>query len=374
MTSAPRPLLGIPLACVKPRARENATRVADIVGPHENDEGVALGVYVDGEPAVGERVRIIGARLHLAERHAYLVALERARQGFPRDARKRADVNARSAKVRLSAVGSTGHVRVRGLDRVDAVRRDGRVGLVADAATLGLHFAGSVGGGPRVGNEERTSADRKARDARERVASSQEGCVVSGGLPHGASSERPSLPRERASGVTPRRSARHVTFVGSALFALFACVALGCASQTTRVMTAQEQEQTACSAVSAQDRDRNPFANPELLEGVTESMAMERGGKLALHRLAGAEIMMRATPGATGPWLTRVLRCHAARHVTTVLSDRDVDPLAVGRPHIIVSERQVGFAITIRSDDDHDAREILRRAQRLVVTDVTPQP
>ncbi len=71
------------------------------------------------------------------------------------------------------------------------------------------------------------------------------------------------------------------------------------------------------------------------------------------QKLLGAVVEVRATPGMSGPWLTRVLRCDASR--TLVSEGADVE----------ARENGASFTIAIESRDPAVAHEILSRAEQL---------
>ena len=71
------------------------------------------------------------------------------------------------------------------------------------------------------------------------------------------------------------------------------------------------------------------------------------------QKLLGALVEVRATPGMSGPWLTRVLQCDASR--TLVTEGAKVD----------AREEGASFTIAIESRDPVVARKILSQAEQL---------
>ncbi len=71
------------------------------------------------------------------------------------------------------------------------------------------------------------------------------------------------------------------------------------------------------------------------------------------QKLLGAVVEVRAIPGMSGPWLTRVLRCDASR--TLVSEGAEVE----------ARENGASFTIAIESRDPVVAHEILSRAEQL---------
>jgi hypothetical protein len=89
--------------------------------------------------------------------------------------------------------------------------------------------------------------------------------------------------------------------------------------------------------------------------------------KTPRERTAGAVVTFHAVPGMTVEWLQRIVDCHLARnsalgHSAPGMPDCPLVPRGV---EARVSSTGDGFAVTIRSDDDHTAQEILTRARRL---------
>ncbi len=86
------------------------------------------------------------------------------------------------------------------------------------------------------------------------------------------------------------------------------------------------------------------------------------------QRLGGAVIYVRATPGTTAQWLTRVLTCHELRHVPALCAAKDRCPLAVEGAQVSTTETSMGFAVAIESKDPDIAQEIVRRSRELAPT------
>jgi len=121
----------------------------------------------------------------------------------------------------------------------------------------------------------------------------------------------------------------HAIFV---VAGIVATGAFGCAHAAEGVEPpAVAEERSYCTAMSEEDRNRDPFADGRLIETVED------------------------------------LRCHEARLGVTALADRDRDPLAVDHPAVVVSEQGTNFVVAIRGNNNEDAREIVRRAKALQI-------
>ena len=90
------------------------------------------------------------------------------------------------------------------------------------------------------------------------------------------------------------------------------------------------------------------------------------------QRLAGAVIYVRASPGTTAQWLTRVLTCHELHHVPELCAAKDRCPLAVEGAQVSTTETSMGFAVAIESKDPDIAREIVRRSLELAPAPASP--
>jgi hypothetical protein len=86
------------------------------------------------------------------------------------------------------------------------------------------------------------------------------------------------------------------------------------------------------------------------------------GGRLYRDRLSGATLYVPAERGVTTDWLKRVADTHQ-RQMGTGAAMKDC-PFAVAGSSIEVSSNNSGYLmVTIRSNDDGSAKEILRRAE-----------
>lgn len=133
------------------------------------------------------------------------------------------------------------------------------------------------------------------------------------------------------------------------------------ASQALRDAEARE-----CSGLSALDRDMDPFVHREDIVAVER---LEGGGTAELPpHLQGAAVVFRAVPGMTTQVLQRQVDCHRARMAVLGHDAAEMrhSPLAPRNVTAVVTPRTTGFAVEMRSEHPDTAREILRRAERLV--------
>jgi hypothetical protein len=146
--------------------------------------------------------------------------------------------------------------------------------------------------------------------------------------------------------------------------------ALGCSAQSnllhpsTQASAAQarEIEASACSDVPAADRDLGPLGHRDRISGV--EVLQDRPYPKQMLQPAGVAIYVRATPGMTEQWLSRVLECHMAHEATAMASTSDRhDPFLVEDARVALSPTSDGFRITITTKDVGAAREIIDRAR-----------
>jgi hypothetical protein len=144
---------------------------------------------------------------------------------------------------------------------------------------------------------------------------------------------------------------------------------IGCvpSSSPSSAKATSDQMADLCSGVPEAERQRPPFLQPSVIEGVRPFIGERRYIKFTEPELHGAEILVRAAPGVTKQWVARAIRCHVAWHDVGGLAARDgfEDPLIVGRPDLSFTETETGFVIRIAGHDKAEGEEILRRAQRL---------
>ena len=96
-----------------------------------------------------------------------------------------------------------------------------------------------------------------------------------------------------------------------------------------------------------------------------EAVRERTNTKLFVERPVGADVHVRATPGMTAQWLTRLIQCHLVREESGVSYAHSERPLGLARVKIDVSPTAAGFVIAIRSNDSDVAREIARRSKVL---------
>jgi hypothetical protein len=90
------------------------------------------------------------------------------------------------------------------------------------------------------------------------------------------------------------------------------------------------------------------------------------------QRLDGAVIYVRATPGSSAQWTTRILTCHGLRHVPELCAAKDRCPFGLEGARVRTTETSGGFAVTIEAKDLDVAQEILRRSRELAPAQASP--
>lgn len=121
----------------------------------------------------------------------------------------------------------------------------------------------------------------------------------------------------------------------------------------------RDAEARVCADIDPIDRDVSPFAHRE---DVIRVAAVPHG----------ALVVFRGVPGLTADGLQKIIDCHIARNAAVGhdMPEMTYCPLV---PKDVTARAEVTrqglFEVTIRSDNDESAREILRRAQMLVKTD-----
>jgi hypothetical protein len=167
------------------------------------------------------------------------------------------------------------------------------------------------------------------------------------------------------------RSTKGRLFDSSLFAAGLVLLAPGCwRSDGGSVRSPSEAAAQACVGVPESDRQRPPFLRSSGIEGVRAYMGERRYIKFSEPELRGAEIIVRATAGATKQWVARVVRCHVAycTMFAPTAADLEDDPLLVGDPNVSFDETETGFVVRIAGHDRAEGKEILRRATRLTET------
>ena len=130
----------------------------------------------------------------------------------------------------------------------------------------------------------------------------------------------------------------------------------------------RDAEATACTGISAEDRDMSPFAHREDILSV-EPLQEATGSAIASTPLTtGATVTVRAVRGLTTEWLQRIVDCHLARASSLghAMPEMTYCPLVPKGVSARVTSSGSAFAVAIRSDDPAAAAEVLRRSQQLV--------
>ena len=96
--------------------------------------------------------------------------------------------------------------------------------------------------------------------------------------------------------------------------------------------------------------------------GVRALHVVERNGRGANQRLAGAEVFVQAEPGLTAEWLQLTIQRHIAQMSTTNMGDC---PLDLNDVRVSVASAGPGFAVMLSAKNPVQAKEVLRRAELL---------
>lgn len=115
---------------------------------------------------------------------------------------------------------------------------------------------------------------------------------------------------------------------------------------------------------------RQVLSRPGLVEAVYEDQEQEQWGHNTASHLKGAKIMLRPEPGISRPMLGRAIQCRVAERPPSTLANNDTDPLATGHVEVQVVETDTGYMVVVRSPNEGEAREIVRRANNLLARSV----
>jgi len=95
-------------------------------------------------------------------------------------------------------------------------------------------------------------------------------------------------------------------------------------------------------------------------------------GEGRLYHLRGARIVVGPEPGVPRPAVDRTLQCRLIRREDSKYGN-DIDPLSVGHADVQVTETGSGYVVVIRSDDEGEAQEIVRRSDNLLARSLLAQ-
>ena len=141
----------------------------------------------------------------------------------------------------------------------------------------------------------------------------------------------------------------------------------------------RDAEAQVCAGISDEDRDLSPFANRKDIRSVGDLTETEGGGEgTFVERVAGLQVVFRATPGLSAEWLQRVVDCHLARNAVigheAAAHEMDYCPLTLRGVAARVSSTGDGFAISIRSNDQKVVEELRRRGRALLAGEAALRP
>jgi len=112
---------------------------------------------------------------------------------------------------------------------------------------------------------------------------------------------------------------------------------------------------------------------------VGDLLVPEGGGEGEFRdRVAGIEIVFRATPGVTAEWFQRVVDCHLARNAVigsdVASHEMNYCPLTLRGVTARVSSAGNGFAVAIQSEDQRVVEELRRRGGAIIGQDYATRP
>jgi hypothetical protein len=154
---------------------------------------------------------------------------------------------------------------------------------------------------------------------------------------------------------------------------VLATLATACSSTTQQASSVPVNSPEAklyCSGVSDQLANADVLSRPGLVEAVYEDREEQHWGHNTVSQLKGAKIMLRPEPGISRPMLGRALQCRIAKTFAAGVATNDTDPLSTGHPDVEVMETNTGYMVVVRSRNEEDAREIVRRANNLLARSV----
>jgi hypothetical protein len=149
----------------------------------------------------------------------------------------------------------------------------------------------------------------------------------------------------------------------SLAFAFASALPLACASAPTPVDHVA-MVGSACTGISGAEVQRAVETIRPDIDAVGPKTVPRYAGKTApWPQLVGAIIYVRAMPGITEEYMTRLLQCHALAPAPCSAKGRC--PFALHGIHVSTMPLPTGFAVSIESQDPDIADEILRRSQEL---------
>jgi hypothetical protein len=154
--------------------------------------------------------------------------------------------------------------------------------------------------------------------------------------------------------------------------------AVGCATTTSAPLAAAqggEDAEHVCAGIPAKERELGLLSYRGAIGGTTPMMLRTRLSKsVEDNRQVGVRIALRAQPGLTAPWLSRVAACHVALAAAKQLEATDAkdDPLLVPGVQVSVEEAYTGFIVSVRAPDAAAATDVNARAVALSTGPTVP--
>jgi len=126
----------------------------------------------------------------------------------------------------------------------------------------------------------------------------------------------------------------------------------------------RDAERLACADVPTADRDAGPFADKSRIEEV--QVLRDRTWAKGMTQPVGVAVYLRAEPGLTEQWVSRVLECHLAHVAVVGRTAYDFSPLSPYGAKVTVGSTATGFRVTITSPDIDTARAVIAKGESLV--------
>jgi len=165
--------------------------------------------------------------------------------------------------------------------------------------------------------------------------------------------------------------------IGAAVAAAMMAIA-GCATESgtapgeqVTAAAAPELARDDCAGVPARERRLGLLAYRDAVGGTRSLKESTHVGKAEVSHARGVAIAVRAQPGMSAPWLTRVAACHiafASAQPPPSNGDDANDPLLVPGATVRVEEAGTTYIVSIHVPDDETAIEVARRTQMLLMS------
>jgi hypothetical protein len=123
-----------------------------------------------------------------------------------------------------------------------------------------------------------------------------------------------------------------------------------------------------CTGVPAKERTLGLQALRDEIVSVTPLNEFRFAGKAKYSQTEGVVIKLRATPGASVPWLERVNGCHVAMAGSERLAGNNAaeDPFILPGTTVRVSQSYAGYVVTVTATNPADVQKIQQRSYAMI--------